>query len=325
MPVYNVDKYISAAICSILTQTYTDLKLIILDDGSTDNSLKTANAFALLDSRIQVKSHDKNEGIPKTRDDLISYVDTEYFAWMDADDISLPHRFRMQIDYLDAHPGIGAVSSGYMCYKSLKKYLPETDPDKIAVNLLTANGIVNPASMVRSQVFKETGFSFQKCGVSSATDYASWVSIRDISRIKVLPECLLIYRLHDCQESSANSKIQQDSAKKIIAQQLSSLGLNVSDINVDDLAIFDGDNPSHDSFIKIGRLYMRLIKMNQETGIFNQQHLISSLSARYMSYCKFFGLSGVFTYLKFMGFKTLLDKRNFGFDFLVRCLTYQAK
>ncbi|MCZ0750703.1 glycosyltransferase family 2 protein [Aeromonas enteropelogenes] len=325
MPVFNAEVYLSSSICSILSQTYGDFKFIVLDDGSTDNSLRVIEGFAKNDERIVVKSHNENKGIAKCRDELLSLVDTEYFAWMDADDISFPHRFKVQIDYLESHPEIGAVSAGYIICDSQERYIPESDPDKIAVNMLTGNAIINPVTMVRTDVAVRTGFLFEHCGVVSATDYAFWVSMRDAAKLKVLPECLLIYRVHKQQESSANVCRQQYSAKLIVAKQFASFGLNVDERILEDLVLFSGDKPSKYSLIEIGRLYSNLISINEKNAIFIQHLLISSLSSRYMSYCKFFGLAGVFNYLKFMGLKSLLDKKKFGFDFLVRCLTYQSK
>lgn len=323
MPVFNAEKYLSSSICSILSQTYGEFIFIILDDGSTDGSLAIIEAFAAIDERIIVKSNVNNQGIAKCRDALLSFVDTEYFAWMDADDISLPHRFKSQIVYLDAHPDVGAVSAGYIDFYSLAKYIPETDSDKIAVNMLTANAMINPVAMVRTDVAKKTTFSFERCGVISATDYAFWVSMRDVSKLKVIPECLLIYRMHQQQESSANGSAQQSSAKRIVAKQFTALGINVDESILDDLLLFPGAEPAKYSFIEIGRLYKKAIEVNKLNKVFSQAHLVSSLSSRYMSYCKFFGLSGVFMYIRHMGVMSLLDKRNFGFDFIVRCFTFR--
>ncbi|MHC9247344.1 glycosyltransferase family 2 protein [Aeromonas jandaei] len=322
MPVFNAEKYLSSAICSILSQTYCEFEFIILDDGSTDGSLRIIEKFVSIDERITVKSNSQNQGIAKCRDTLLSFVDTEYFAWMDADDISLPHRFKSQIDYLDSHPDVGAVSAGYVDFDSLGRYIPESDPDKIAVNMLTGNVIINPVTMARTAVAKKTDFSFERCGVVSATDYAFWVAMRDVSKLKVLPECLLIYRTHAQQESSANVRRQQYSAKIIVAKQFASFGLFIDDRTLEDLVLFPLDKPLKSSLIEIGRLYSSLIKLNASGEMFIQRLLVSSLSSKYMSYCKFYGLQGIFYYLKFMGVKSLLDKRNFGINFFIRCLTF---
>ncbi|WP_052446163.1 glycosyltransferase family 2 protein [Aeromonas fluvialis] len=324
MPVFNAERYLPASVCSILSQTYGEFKFIILDDGSTDNSLRVIERFASVDERIVVKSHSKNQGIATCRDELLSLVDTDYFAWMDADDISLPHRFRAEIDYLESHPDVGAVSAGYIAFDSLEQYIPESDPDKIAVNMLTGNAIINPVAMARTDIAIKTGFSFKHCGVVSATDYAFWVSMRDLSKLKVLPECLLIYRIHKQQESSANARAQQYSAKKIVAKQFASFGLNIDVRILNDLVLFPGDKPSKYSLVEIGCLYSNLIKINDKNKTFIQRALVSSLSSRYMSYCKFFGLFGIFNYLRFMGLKSLLAKRKFGLYFLVRCFTFQS-
>lgn len=323
MPVFNAEAYLSDTICSILAQTYRDFKFIILDDYSTDRSFEIAEKFSSVDSRIILRRHSANQGIAKCRDELLSLVDTEYFAWMDADDISLPQRFQVQLEYLNSHSDIGAVSSGYICMDTLKAHIPETNPEMISVNLLTGNCMVNPAAMVRTNVAEKTGFSYEHCGVVSATDYAFWVAVRDISKLKILPDSLLLYRQHQQQESTCNIKNQQYSAKKIVAQQFFSLGIKVDETLLQELIIFPGDKPSISSLIKIGHLYCLLMKINKERNFFSSKMLLSSLSARYMGYCKFFGLKGVYSYFKFMGFRSLLDKKRYGLNFILRCLSYK--
>lgn len=323
MPVFNAEAHITEAICSILAQTYRDFIFIILDDCSLDKSFEIAKGFSEIDGRIILRRHATNQGIAKSRDELLSLVDTEYFAWMDADDISLPHRFRVQIDYLISHPEVGAVSSGYICIDTLKEYISETNPDMIAVNLLTGNCIVNPAAMVRKEIADRTAFSYERCGVVSATDYAFWVAVRDVSKIKIIPECLLLYRVHQQQESTSNIKRQRYSAKMIVAQQFVSLGINVDDKLLAGLILFPGEKPSRSLLIDIGRVYSLLMAINKEKKIYSPDMLLFSLSARYMGYCKFFGVMGIFYYVRYMGFRSLLDKKKYGINFIVRCLTYK--
>ena len=91
MPVYNAEKFLDESIGSILSQTYTDFEFLILDDGSTDNSLKIIKTYAKEDKRIKVLVNNKNQKTAKSRNILIQKTTTEFVAWMDADDISVPH------------------------------------------------------------------------------------------------------------------------------------------------------------------------------------------------------------------------------------------
>ena len=87
MPVYNAEKFLDESIGSILNQTYSNFELLILDDASTDNSLKIIKAYAKEDKRITVLVNQKNRGEAKCRNRLLKTSKTEFIAWMDADDI----------------------------------------------------------------------------------------------------------------------------------------------------------------------------------------------------------------------------------------------
>ena len=85
MPVYNAEKFLKDSIGSILKQTYSDFELLILDDGSTDNSLKIIRAYAKEDKRIKILVNKTNQGEAKCRNRLLKNSKTEFIAWMDSD------------------------------------------------------------------------------------------------------------------------------------------------------------------------------------------------------------------------------------------------
>ena len=109
IPVYNDEKYLREAIDSILNQTYKDFILLIINDGSTDNSEDIIASYT--DKRIKLINHSCNMGRPAARNTALDAADTEYLAWMDADDISLPDRLQKQIAFLDSHPKISVCGS----------------------------------------------------------------------------------------------------------------------------------------------------------------------------------------------------------------------
>ena len=96
---------------SILNQTYSDFEFIILDDASTDNSLKIIKNYAKKDKRIKVLTNKTNQKQAKCRNRLLKNSKTEFIAWMDADDISLPVRLQTQVDFLKQNPSVDVVSS----------------------------------------------------------------------------------------------------------------------------------------------------------------------------------------------------------------------
>ena len=118
MPVYNAEKFLAESINSILSQTYSDFELLILDDGSTDNSLKIIEAYAKEDKRIKILVNKTNQGEAKCRNRLLKNSKTEFIAWMDADDISLEDRLQTQMDFLKQNPKIDAVGVQYSAFGS---------------------------------------------------------------------------------------------------------------------------------------------------------------------------------------------------------------
>ena len=118
MPVYNADKFLAESINSILSQTYSDFEMLILDDASTDNSLKIIKAYAKEDKRIKILVNKNNQKQAKCRNRLLKNSKTEFIAWMDADDISLEDRLQTQMDFLKQNPKIDAVGVQYSAFGS---------------------------------------------------------------------------------------------------------------------------------------------------------------------------------------------------------------
>ena len=129
MPVFNGEKFLVEAIESILSQTFTDFELIIVDDGSTDGSADIIRAYAEQDSRIRFVQLAENMGEAGARNAGIAVASGKYIAAMDCDDISLPERLRMQVEFLESTSPIDGVGSGVQaCRRGIESapYLPSS-------------------------------------------------------------------------------------------------------------------------------------------------------------------------------------------------------
>ena len=111
LPFYNAEKYLALAIESVQAQTYTDWELLLLDDGSTDNSLSIAQSYAQKDSRIKVISDGKNKNLATRLNELPSLAQGLYLARMDADDMMHPARIERQLAVLETHPEIDVLGT----------------------------------------------------------------------------------------------------------------------------------------------------------------------------------------------------------------------
>ena len=111
MPTYNVEKFIGAAVESILTQTWTNFELIIVDDCSTDHTYNILKEYAAKDSRIQLYKNEINSKICKTLNKALCHAKGEFIVRMDGDDVSLPDRFERLYQFLVDNPQVDLVGS----------------------------------------------------------------------------------------------------------------------------------------------------------------------------------------------------------------------
>lgn len=196
MPVYNTERYIKEAVESILAQTFADFEFIIIDDGSTDQSLEILKQCAAKDARIRLISRE-NRGILRTRNEAIAMANGEFIAVMDSDDISMPERFAIQVDYLQQHPDCLAV--GCMAYSidssgsSLSQWILSTDHRAIDdAHLRGDQKIIHSAVMIqRNALVAMNGYRVETC-----EDLDLFLRIAEIGRLANMPELLHKVRRH---------------------------------------------------------------------------------------------------------------------------------
>jgi glycosyltransferase involved in cell wall biosynthesis len=114
MPVLNCGSTLDASIQSILNQTFSDWELLVIDDGSTDETLSVVRAYS--DPRIRVFSDGTHEGLAARLNQAIGLSRGEYFARMDGDDVSYPKRLGLQVKYLEAHHEIDLLGGGMLIF-----------------------------------------------------------------------------------------------------------------------------------------------------------------------------------------------------------------
>lgn len=115
MGIYNCATTLTEALESLESQTYKDFKVVMCDDGSTDNTLEVARKWAQAHPNYMIIQNERNMGLNVTLNHCLEYADTEFVARMDGDDRSLPQRFEKEVDFLDRHPEF-AIVSGPMNY-----------------------------------------------------------------------------------------------------------------------------------------------------------------------------------------------------------------
>lgn len=195
LPVHNAEKYIKDAVQSILNQTFTDFELIIINDASTDNTRQILESFQ--DKRIRLINNAENLKVVECLNLGMSLAKGKFVARMDADDISLPHRFERQVAYLTQHPDVDICSSYVQVFGSRNYILrPYEKHEDIKAGLLFLNVLIHPSVMFRRERFLQYSIFYDKSYVN-AEDYGLWVSVMDSLKFAVVPEILFKYRIHD--------------------------------------------------------------------------------------------------------------------------------
>lgn len=208
MPVYNGEAFVAEAMQSILNQTYTDFELLIIDDGSTDNSLQVARSFQ--DPRIRVVVLEKNIGLAHVRNRGIEEARGTFIAWIDCDDINLPTRLAQQVTLMRAKPGIGLCGGWSRVFGSQENQelrFPSS-PDELRTALLFYNPFATSTLLIRKAFLEEHQLRFDPL-FPPAEDYDLWEKISQHSELYNIPEVLSLYRTHAHQSSTRMSENQK--------------------------------------------------------------------------------------------------------------------
>lgn len=195
IPFYNSEKYLSAAVKSTLNQTHTNLEIILLDDGSTDSSLKIAQEFEKNDKRVKVISDGENFGLPKRLNQLSKLAKGKYYARMDADDIMFSNRIATQVLFLLKNPQVDLLGTGLIAIDNNTGILGLRrvgDLDKVTLKS-TINGpwAAHPSITGKSSWFKENEYDET---LKRAQDFELWIRTVEKSYFARIKEPLLFYR-----------------------------------------------------------------------------------------------------------------------------------
>lgn len=205
MPAYNAAATIEDAVNSLRAQTFPDFRLIVIDDGSADETPAILARLAALDPRIHVVRQ-QNAGIVEARNTALSHADAEFIACLDSDDISLPNRLEVTLAYLRAHPECVAVGSRVQHIDEAGNPLTGTvqpgDPEEARVDTIPARDpyIIHSTLLTRRAEVEAVG-GYRHVSFSEDTDLF-W-RLGERGKLVILPETLALYRVHTSSVSSS--------------------------------------------------------------------------------------------------------------------------
>lgn len=183
MPVYNREKMVGDAIDSILSQSFQDFELVIVDDGSKDKTLDVVRAYAKKDSRIKVVVHEKNCGVGCARNTAQKHARGKYLAIMDSDDIMAEDRLVRQVAAMEDHPELTVLNGRILKYdeaeykqKQKTGYTLTNNGAAFPVCMFFTNCFANVSSMIRRDFIVKNNIRYDET-LAVGEDYDYWMQI----------------------------------------------------------------------------------------------------------------------------------------------------
>jgi glycosyltransferase involved in cell wall biosynthesis len=214
MPAYNAERYIGAAMDSVLAQTVRDLQLLVIDDGSTDDTLALAQEYARRDPRVRVVTQ-PNAGIAHTLNRGLTMLAGDWVFLMHADDVMMPNRLERQTAFIAANPDLAVASSLVYYVNAAGDTIghgrsPFTKPEAVTAAADRGEMIAfnHPACALKREVILKVGGYRQ--AFWPAEDCDVWARVVEAGhRVAVQDEYLLKYRIHGSSASISRARLMQ--------------------------------------------------------------------------------------------------------------------
>lgn len=287
MPVYNSGQFVAESIRSLLDQTYRDFELIIVDDGSTDDSAEIISGFA--DQRIRILTNKKNKGIVFSRNKGLAEIHGKYYAPFDSDDIARKDKLEKQIKYLDAHPEIALIGSWATLINELgapygKNWKLNSQPELIPSIMLFRNYFVHSSVMTRRQAIANTIY---EPGFDVVEDYRFCADLAFCHPVAIFPDYLLKYRIHNESAMRINNQRMVEQDVKIYRYLFDKLGIKLSETDLNCIFVMKGNSKIEDFDLlqQIHQFLLNILNQNLMHDFFNHHHLQKTVADRWLKTC----------------------------------------
>ncbi|WP_305313675.1 glycosyltransferase family A protein [Hydrogenophaga sp.] len=284
VPTYNAGRYIAEAVTSILNQDFTDFELLLIDDGSTDETASVIQRFAA-DSRVRLLHNERNIGLIATLHRAYAECRAPFIARMDADDICDPKRLGRQVVFLRNHPEVDIVGGAIRFFGNVAPTVFQFPTDHAAIRpaMLFYCPLAHPALMFRRELV-EQGLIRYDDDFRYAEDYHLWSRLLLRVTSANLPEVVLDYRLHAQQVSSGSSDKQYAASLRVRRKMLMECGLTPSDgeVTLHESVILERPLPMADYLQRLASWFDRLESVNASSQYWDGPALQALLKAKFL-------------------------------------------
>lgn len=285
MPVFNGAPFLGEAIESILSQSYSDFELLIINDGSTDDSVEIIQSYS--DPRIRLIDNEYNMKLIDAVNKGLSLARGVYIARMDCDDISTSQRLKKQVDFMEHNTVVGVCGSWLVQFSDTTErvWKAPTIDSEIRSEMLFNSAIFQPTVILRKHILDKYHLRYEY--PFPAEDYALWLRIMERSEAANIPEILVRYRHHTGQISKLYSDNKMVYANKLRGQQLKSMGIIATKTEIHIHHKISDDTPfsSVEDAIEVGEWITKLYKQNLKTQKYDKTYFTAMLCQKWFSMC----------------------------------------
>jgi glycosyltransferase involved in cell wall biosynthesis len=227
IPAYNRERFVGAAVRSVLAQTRTEFELIVWDDGSTDDTVAAARGAAGDDPRVRVVAAE-HRGVAASLNAAVAQASGRYIGWVDSDDLIAPRALAETAAVLDGSPEVGVVYTSYVVMDEAGNVrgpgsrcrIPYS-PQRLLVDFMTFQ-----FRLLRRGVFDQVGGIDPS--MQSAEDYDLCLRLSEVTRFHHVDKPLYSYRVHDDSDSQAGRVKQIFASQEAIHRALRRRGMDAT-------------------------------------------------------------------------------------------------
>lgn len=310
MPVYNAQEFVGSAIQSILNQTYGNFELLIIDDGSTDNSSAIIHSFE--DDRIVYVKNETNLKLITTLNKGLDLAKGKYIARLDADDLAMETRIEEQVNFMEQNPQVGLSGTWYEAFGSVNSIgrNPTTDAEIRYMSFYQCP-IIHPSTIFRTSVIRENNLSYNM-DFPHAEDYELWGRFSEVSELANIPKVLFRYRLHDANISKLENSTQKSNSYRIRKRLFQNVRVSVSD---NDLDLFEKMNHQVatlklDELTQLGDLMTNMLGGNRETLYLDHVWFSALLKRKWAETCSNHAYNGLAVWQLYWKQRDLVSDAN---------------